>query len=121
MSDDILTRAIPLPDPTGSDLDVMRDRRGAEALERDLLASNVVALSRTCQQLQAQVAALRAENARLTSKDEEKSGPTEPEATPVDTPADALAASLGAKPEPEPIKRPVGYVSPYAGADGSGA
>lgn len=95
------------------DLAVLKDRRGAEAVERDLLHSQVVALTSTCQQLQMQVAALRAKVTELTPKDNEPAtSPTDPVA---DTPADALAASLGAKPDPKraSVKRPVGYVSPY--------
>lgn len=116
--DDILTRDIPLPTRAtiGADHFISAGGVAYAALVGELAAARAenAEWQRTALALQEQNAALKAQLAAPAPKDEAPL--TTP--PPGDTPADALAASLGARPEPEPApipdKRPVGYVSPYA-------
>ena len=66
---DPLTDDVPMPEMGAFDVAVLKDTLGQQAAENVLLRSQVVAQSQYAQQLQQQVAALRAKVAELTPKD----------------------------------------------------
>lgn len=110
---DPLTDDVPIPEMGGFEQSVLVNRRGQEAVERDLLHSQVVTLTLACNRQAEQIAALKARLAELTPQ-ETASDPAAP-AIP-----DPVCTNPAEHPEPAaepiPLPRRVGYVSPYGGA-----